>query len=156
MLCTLQAPLWISIHALRVEGDCFSPWLCLSRSVFLSTPSGWRATLTPRLSGGKIGFLSTPSGWRATYYCMMILAIYAVFLSTPSGWRATERGYMLTTFSKFLSTPSGWRATRLCSSSDISSRFLSTPSGWRATRFELWARHGERDFYPRPPGGGRR
>ena len=37
-------------------------------TVFLSTPSGWRATVLLqflRASGGK--FLSTPSGWRATY-----------------------------------------------------------------------------------------
>ncbi len=37
-------PKQISIHALRVEGDCI---YCLRRiffSEFLSTPSGWRAT----------------------------------------------------------------------------------------------------------------
>ena len=38
----------ISIHALRVEGDL--TFLCkraLTKSSFLSTPSGWRATLLP-------------------------------------------------------------------------------------------------------------
>ena len=35
----------ISIHALRVEGDCAAMVLCWSRVIiFLSTPSGWRAT----------------------------------------------------------------------------------------------------------------
>ena len=34
--------------------------------------------------------------------------------------------------------------------------FLSTPSGWRATENGSADRGNERDFYPRPPGGGRR
>ena len=37
-------------------------------SLFLSTPSGWRATLLKGIWDGvyQILFLSTPSGWRAT------------------------------------------------------------------------------------------
>ena len=34
----------ISIHALRVEGDSLPPPLGRPLPVFLSTPSGWRAT----------------------------------------------------------------------------------------------------------------
>ena len=34
-------------------------------------------------------FLSTPSGWRATVGVFGINAIAFAFLSTPSGWRAT-------------------------------------------------------------------
>ena len=34
----------ISIHALRVEGDCTPLHACSQLPVFLSTPSGWRAT----------------------------------------------------------------------------------------------------------------
>ena len=34
----------ISIHALRVEGDAYSGLTCICIIVFLSTPSGWRAT----------------------------------------------------------------------------------------------------------------
>ena len=80
----------------------------------------------------------------------------------------------------FLSTPSGWRATSgsRCNPK-TSCRFLSTPSGWRATQpillfwyFPVISIHALRvegdllaettpmeglsDFYPRPPGGGRR
>ena len=42
----------------------------ISRPLFLSTPSGWRAT-TGRLVFWFVGikFLSTPSGWRATALC---------------------------------------------------------------------------------------
>ena len=34
--------------------------------IFLSTPSGWRATTLIRFSQLLSEFLSTPSGWRAT------------------------------------------------------------------------------------------
>ena len=43
----LSLDFWISIHALRVEGDS-TVWSLLTMSlVFLSTPSGWRATTAP-------------------------------------------------------------------------------------------------------------
>ena len=35
---------YISIHALRVEGDTFDIPRYVKASLFLSTPSGWRAT----------------------------------------------------------------------------------------------------------------
>ena len=37
----------ISIHALRVEGDLLAILYHLTFKQFLSTPSGWRATITP-------------------------------------------------------------------------------------------------------------
>ena len=82
--------LFISIHALRVEGDA-GPLHHAARRVdfyprppgggrprgrceniiilrFLSTPSGWRATLSCSRANQRLIFLSTPSGWRATAY----------------------------------------------------------------------------------------
>ena len=35
----------ISIHALRVEGDAQQPTINVNNNAFLSTPSGWRATM---------------------------------------------------------------------------------------------------------------
>ena len=85
---------------------------------FLSTPSGWRATICrsrpiciknhfyPRPPGGgrrsqEMGtppapskFLSTPSGWRATPFDLLFVLAY-IFLSTPSGWRATIQGVLV-------------------------------------------------------------
>ena len=58
----------ISIHALRVEGD---PGSSLCRNpvrLFLSTPSGWRATASTAFKPSAPLFLSTPSGWRATQH----------------------------------------------------------------------------------------
>ena len=37
---------FISIHALRVEGDLPRPFFDACKNQFLSTPSGWRATCT--------------------------------------------------------------------------------------------------------------
>ena len=103
--------------------------------VFLSTPSGWRATAIS-VNGGQppkisihalrvegdhaymdddariLQFLSTPSGWRATYAVQDYHAHHDIFLSTPSGWRATfNRDVFNPEGLVFLSTPSGWRAT---------------------------------------------
>ena len=79
-----------------------------------------------------------------------------VFLSTPSGWRATRKFMANCETCKFLSTPSGWRATVYRQSDYESTIFLSTPSGWRATSAMLMRSIASRNFYPRPPGGGRR
>ena len=56
---------------------------------------------------------------------------------------------------KFLSTPSARRATWILPKKTPPRIFLSTPSARRATHDHPGtARHG-RDFYPRPPRGGR-
>ena len=79
----------ISIHALRVEGDVILRHNRDKPFPFLSTPSGWRATIMQKLCDRMgVQFLSTPSGWRATR-TLYWLAILSIFLSTPSGWRAT-------------------------------------------------------------------
>ena len=99
----------ISIHALRVEGDAKDATVDLSvQNVFLSTPSGWRAT---RAAAGLVGcalisihalrvegdgehmeqlnskfkFLSTPSGWRATRKCCTCLLVVVYFYPRPPG-----------------------------------------------------------------------
>ena len=56
----------ISIHALRVEGDTRLKKRRRDKAIFLSTPSGWRATSVYAFMRDRYGFLSTPSGWRAT------------------------------------------------------------------------------------------
>ncbi len=56
-----------STHALRVEGDWFEFDAKVTDNQFLSTPSGWRATLRNSFTPlWRMIFLSTPSGWRAT------------------------------------------------------------------------------------------
>ena len=43
-VCMCTPLQWISIHALRVEGDEHKPSFDIKLYEFLSTPSGWRAT----------------------------------------------------------------------------------------------------------------
>ena len=101
--------------------------------IFLSTPSGWRATPRGCQPENCDKFLSTPSGWRATprRFC------YAggaddFYPRPPGGGRPTIRASHADA-SQFLSTPSGWRATRKIGNLYAVEEFLSTPSGWRAT-----------------------
>ena len=171
----------ISIHALRVEGDRsreqsgqtpdnFYPRppgggrptlikLNLIRSAFLSTPSGWRATITAsfvQLEQFPISIHALRVEGDLTKQIADVLAA-AEFLSTPSGWRATTGTASRSTVLRFLSTPSGWRATKALQGIHakkpaisihalrvegdapfrgrprIRCSFLSTPSGWRAT-----------------------
>ena len=149
-------PLPISIRALRVEDDarelarrCTKTYFYPrppgggrrsktpgehQRRRFLSTPSGWRATLIVDFFSTIFAFLSTPSGWRAT--CPDVRRDRRLlFLSTPSGWRATAKHLSSASGSSFLSTPSGWRATAFAMLEDGEKIFLSTLSGWRATGY---------------------
>ena len=193
---------WISIHALRVEGDRHpltrfrDRWHFYPRppgggrprgnfhglyiEIFLSTPSGWRATRAfhtvtrrsdyfyPRPPGGGRQLDGASKGYGAA------ISIHALrvegdgtmmrfFPSTnshfyprpPGGGRLVVATGQATVVA-FLSTPSGWRATLSTALHGAQRRFLSTPSGWRATDEIPQSKMRKPDFYPRPPGGGRR
>ena len=232
-----------------MEGDTADDDTAIQlESAFLSTPSGWRATLPYRFGRRICEFLSTPSGWRATaqsFRKSIALRLYfyprppgggrptatnfeppvpdfyprppgggrlisgsqspprRYFYPRPPGGGRPYPAFIHKDFLRFLSTPSGWRATamdmrkfsaagvisihalrvegdllprvrHLCErrisihalrvEGDTSkpiylsreSRFLSTPSGWRATARGLPEVPRKLNFYPRPPGGGRR
>ncbi len=102
--------------------------------IFLSTPSGWRATVTRLTERREAEFLSTPSGWRATVvtparlYSSLMISIHALRVEGDAMF-----GIISTTGTTFLSTPSGWRATQQAHRTAGCAEFLSTPSGWRAT-----------------------
>ena len=147
----------------------------------------------------SLEFLSTPSGWRATLFEQREVLVLR-FLSTPSGWRATTPSQMPFSNEKFLSTPSGWRATcpkapahphaaisihALRVEGDCSSRGSqgrrgrisihalrvegdnAVPDAFQQRKISIHALRVEgdlpqsprsstrSDFYPRPPGGGR-
>ena len=89
-LCSQNAEI-ISIHALRVEGDQYLFYIQEDFSIFLSTPSGWRATY-----GGDIVAQTVPISIHALRVegdklILKWVAPIFVFLSTPSGWRATRK-----------------------------------------------------------------
>ena len=83
--------------------------------------------------------------------------VFMIFLSTPSGWRATRglRGQLWTGDDFYPRPPGGGRRENAFDKIEHT-LFLSTPSGWRATMGGGWLGWVRFDFYPRPPGGGRR
>ena len=101
---------YISIHALRVEGDCTPLHACSQLPVFLSTPSGWRATHWSEVEAPK-GYIS-------------IHALRVEGDILMSLW------FTVTTISIHALRVEG----------DLQP--LCVGFGWK-------------DFYPRPPGGGR-
>ena len=146
---------YISIHALREEGDCsFCPRL-VGHPVFLSTPSARRAT-SQRGGVGLMLFISIHAlreeGDRGS-------AVQApnikVFLSTPSARRATLLANWASTFLVFLSTPSARRATKFHCVSSLIFRISIHALREEGDPFSLRSRWGQTDFYPRPPRGGR-
>ena len=130
---------------------------CVAIAEFLSTPSGWRATVREkgcriaaiisihalRVEGDKLHARRTriypyfyprpPGGGRRLREGY--LPFIQLFLSTPSGWRATT-GNVTGTHTHWMSIHAlrvegdGVFARRLLSADG----FLSTPSGWRATK----------------------
>ena len=81
---------YISIHALRVEGDksIFDRLRRRIRNFYPRPPGGGRLKIILSYLNKSL-FLSTPSGWRATIVLPLKIITFSVFLSTPSGWRAT-------------------------------------------------------------------
>ena len=100
----------ISIHALRVEGDHVAPETGRRIEIFLSTPSGWRATYNSgyAFAARRYFYPRPPGGGRQNFRSCPTCRI--LFLSTPSGWRATIGTAGKQPPTAFLSTPSGWRA----------------------------------------------
>ena len=80
----------ISIHALRVEGDCgYRLWRARIPNFYPRPPGGGRLGKV-LITSKSYSFLSTPSGWRATSSLLIYQKQIKQFLSTPSGWRATS------------------------------------------------------------------
>ncbi len=79
----------ISIHALRVEGDRWMRSRMNLRARFLSTPSGWRATISipPVYARGVISIHALRVEGDLAF--ALLFQCSSLFLSTPSGWRAT-------------------------------------------------------------------
>ena len=125
---------YISIHALRVEGDNHSKYLRKPPRNFYPRPPGGGRPHKCTTPAPEDTFLSTPSGWRATGRAGAGGHHHGHFYPRPPGGGrliyALEDGYEVA----FLSTPSGWRATTIpVVFLDMIAEFLSTPSGWRAT-----------------------
>ena len=170
---------FISIHALREEGDTTKITPVTKHTTFLSTPSARRATPQTSTAGSwKRNFYPRPPrGGRPGNLCFLYKS--EKFLSTPSARRATEiyaQGNAQDEISihalreegdacfpprprrwgEFLSTPSARRATQSREKA-LQNQIISI----HALREEgdiclMWQISRSCYFYPRPPRGGRR
>ena len=147
----------ISIHALREEGDRSELlYPTASRDFYPRPPRGGRPS-APLTSLRTSEFLSTPSARRATKAQDLKRAIELISIHALREEGDIDPTDVCVDLIRFLSTPSARRAT----SKDILmglplKEFLSTPSARRATLTSKETRYGQRNFYPRPPRGGRR
>ena len=102
----------ISIHALRVEGDRLDVALRETQLLFLSTPSGWRATgiYDKYLNKYRISIHALRvEGDNKTVKQLFIHSVISIHALRVEGDRFS-RCFVVALF-QFLSTPSGWRAT---------------------------------------------
>ena len=170
--------IYISIHALREEGDIKTVFRSSGRNYFYPRPP--RGGRRCHYSHENTFFLISIHALREEGDLLLcrLLPLTFAFLSTPSARRATAQLQSDVVGHIFLSTPSARRATEHIADRDfqvvisihalreegdikeldkslIHQAFLSTPSARRAT--ETWQVLSRRlwNFYPRPPRGGR-
>ena len=144
----------ISIHALRVEGDICTG-LCISDKLhfYPRPPGGGRqARLKRRALRSK--FLSTPSGWRATVFALFqrragFISIHALRVEGDLHLRVFARGKSISIHALRVEGDS----TRVSPCLQSSNFYPRPPGGGR--RCTPAIRAFPTYFYPRPPGGGR-
>ena len=154
----IYSPFRISIHALRVEGDARgSPEEPRKLNFYPRPPGGGRHDTLPDGST-PAAFLSTPSGWRATCEALdfhavgLVISIHALRVEGDCPDRVSGcRSQCISIHALRVEGDGSATATRTAFT-----LFLSTPSGWRATCALIAQSSRIADFYPRPPGGGRR
>ena len=148
----------ISIHALRVEGDSVTINQQDQDAIFLSTPSGWRATtreaeLETAINISIHALRVEGDSTNKSKFFLEKISIHALRVEGDIRLRP-EKGkkYGISIHALRVEGDPLGIVTRLAQTS-----FLSTPSGWRATK-AVWKEPTAvyHHFYPRPPGGGRR
>ena len=169
----------ISIHALRVEGDRVNQRAVNPTNPFLSTPSGWRATIcSATLITLYSTFLSTPSGWRATVVLVALfprcfnfyprppgggrpfciskdICVYNFYPRPPGGGRLSHSMFPRTaeTISIHALRVEGDKIAPFVKHLHYISIHALRVEGDKSIFDRL--RRRIRNFYPRPPGGGR-
>ena len=145
----------ISIHALREEGDV-PPRASFSSNFYFypRPPRGGRHEDWEDYGVIK-EFLSTPSARRATVVRDRLRPVFRISIHALREEGDFSPSCPVNFISRFLSTPSARRATCGHLQSDLPAGFLSTPSARRATSVPTGGGSVRRNFYPRPPRGGR-
>ena len=170
--------MFISIHALREEGDgpagrtqpqaddfyprpprggrLAVPWPFWRAARFLSTPSARRATLFRRFAEEDIDlFLSTPSARRATPDLGGGIQDLTISIHALREEGDSHRQPLMAPSSYFYPRPPRGGRQRGAHYAKRRIEFLSPPSARRATRLPLRHKGEQIYFYPRPPRGGR-
>ena len=130
--CAAASP--ISIHALRVEGDSSFPYFLIISSDFYPRPPGGGRRFSRCFVVALFQFLSTPSGWRATVEITPRWRALYFYPRPPGGGR--RRSIMCrSSFTHFYPRPPGGGRQLSRDCYHCAFAFLSTPSGWRATSF---------------------
>ena len=146
---------YISIHALRVEGDPHRGRPHLSQCRFLSTPSGWRATISA--PADTISVIISIHALRVEGDIQIVVGI-AVDLISIHALRM-EGDVFLDTYER-PAYPISIHALRMEGDSHLLTCTGDTAISIHALRMEGdsrrdYIRRLRRDFYPRPPDGGR-
>ena len=149
-ICVLPAPFrWRATAMQRINA-----W---HNCLFLSTPSGWRATgsFTPSHSSTKNFYPRPPGGGRrATLEHEEFIRQISIHALRVEGDFSTADTFSTQySISIHALRVEGDRALLTLENGVV--LFLSTPSGWRATKRFFKKILIFFDFYPRPPGGGR-
>ena len=147
---------WISIHALREEGDYSQ--LSSSRPsyhFYPRPPRGGRRRCHPHPAGESSISIHAlreegdpPRLYPRPPRC--------IFLSTPSARRATPSGMLWPLPRIFLSTPSARRATSFMQAALSHIKISIHALRVEGDSYAGFLVPGQIDFYPRPPRGGRR
>ena len=133
-------------------------WLDWVRFDFYPRPPGGGRPIEHQRLDNPVEFLSTPSGWRATIFMCCANPDENGFLSTPSGWRATRGKACLNVLSGDISIHAlrvEGDDTTLVLGRTTADFYPRPPGGGRPGVGEK-SDGSYVDFYPRPPGGGRR
>ena len=146
----------ISIHALRVEGDRASYIHTRRTNYFYPRPPGGGRPRPRRYTRCNHLFLSTPSGWRATtiaqgqFIGTQGISIHALRVEGDT----SSKKRTATKCNFYPRPPGGGRHERLTAILDRRYFYPRPPGGGRLCLLPIV--HSLQHFYPRPPGGGRR
>ena len=156
-LMATRLPFWISIHALREEGDDVQNAYKVFIDKFLSTPSARRATKAQVMELEKLTnfYPRPPRGGRPCARFVRACACTYFYPRPPRGGRHSRNytGRRTKQISIHALREEGDHAIYYGLS--IPDLFLSTPSARRATAGRCLLIITARYFYPRPPRGGR-
>ena len=147
----------ISIHALRVEGDRGAEQSDADGEYFYPRPPGGGRRLPMRVLQGLLYFYPRPpGGGRHESFTAIPNEQNDFYPRPPGGGRPqlVPESWQQEAISIHALRVEGDRGSQ--GRRGRKAEFLSTPSGWRATFGRVADTCAGSNFYPRPPGGGRR